>query len=113
MPSAKKCHLKYDTTGEVSKPDRISGPKSCDDLNLEFEICPPVDGTWGDWEISTGDCTLDSDQKWTKEKSRSCATEPKYGGLECTEITDPSGETSVGKFECPPGLLLYNICYLD
>lgn len=106
MPSSKTCYLKNDIidTEDVS-PNFISGPKSCDDLNLEFETCPPVDGTWGDWDISTGDCQLDSDGEWTKEKSRNCASEPKFGGLECTELINNLGEIepSIGKFECPPG----------
>ena len=108
MPSSKTCYLKKDIidTEDVS-PNHISGPKSCDDLNLEFETCPPVDGTWGEWDISTGDCKLDEDGKWTKEKSRNCATEPKFGGLECAELINNLGEKepSIGKFECPPGNL--------
>ena len=54
-----------------------------------------------------------SNGKWTKEKSRSCATEPKHGGLECTEIIDLLGEreTSVGKFECPPGNCYFYIFF--
>ena len=86
MPSSKTCYLKNDIidTEDVS-PNHISGPKSCDDLNLEFETCPPVDGIWSQWTDWDSECQKsDEDDVWRKSRTRTCTDpEPEFNGLPC------------------------------
>ena len=87
MPSSKTCYLKNDIidTEDVS-PNHISGPKSCDDLNLEFETCPPVDGIWSQWTAWDSECQKSDEDNniWRKSRTRTCThPEPKYNGLPC------------------------------
>ena len=94
--------LWYQTrTRTCDNPEPKYGGFTCDGSPDDSSQCEPIDGSWTEWIITEGDCSLDSNGDWTKFKSRIC-NEPKYGGLDC-QTDSETGEAENGSYVCPPG----------